>query len=145
MNKIYELAKAGKIVKVDFTYIRHMGMWEILGKWEGTKDDENQVCASVKKKIAVLEDMGFIPEIIDGGCFACWASHAFGRINKIFHINCHTVCPLKWTNRNGDPSPTCHDIYHAWCRASGEEKKKLAKMIRDMPLKDEAELFYNIK
>lgn len=142
MKNIIELAKKGKFVKVDFPHIRHVLMWETLSEWEGEK---NSVCASVKKKIAVLEDMGFIPEIIDSGCFACWADHTFARINKIFHMNCHTTCPLKWTDKNGNSSDTCHDIYHAWVHASGEKKKKFARMIRDMPLKDEAELLYNIK
>ena len=145
MKNIYELAKAGKFVKVDFPHIRHVLMWETLSEWEGAKNYKYQVNASVRKKIAVLEDMGFIPEIIDGGCFACWADHAFARINKIFHMNCHATCPLKWTDKNGNPSDTCHDIYQAWIHASGEKKKRLAKMIRDMPLKDEAELLYNIK
>ena len=132
MKNIYELAKEGKFVKVDFPHIKHVLMWETLSEWEGAKNDEYQVNASVRKKI-------------DGGCFACWADHTFARINKIFHMNCHTTCPLKWTDRNGNPSDTCHDIYQAWVHASGEKKKRLARMIRDMPLKDEAELLYNIK
>lgn len=86
--------------------------------------------------------MKFVPKIINNACFACWANRVF-KNNNYISLSCDT-CPLKWTDRDGNPSDSCHMIYFAWRQEVGEEKKRLAKMIRDMPLKDEAKLFYNI-
>ena len=145
MKNIIKLAKAGKIVKVNFLHGEHKKLWGILGKWEGNKENlYEQEEYSTEMKEETVVGMGYEVEEIDRSCFACWADHTFARINKIFHMNCHTTCPLKWTDKNGNPSDTCHDIYQAWIHASGEKKKRLARMIRDMPLKDEVELFYNI-
>lgn len=144
MENVIELAKAGKVIRVCFPHKEHKRMWGILSEWEGGEDNENQEYASVQKKEEVLESMGFNSEIVDAACFACWADRIFKNNNTNTPLTCINTCPLKWTNREGNPSPTCHDIYHAWMHASGEEKKKFARIIRDMPLKDEAELLYNI-
>lgn len=144
MSKIYELAKAGKIVKVNFLHGEHNRLWGILSEWEGNGENlYEQEERSAEKKEDTVVSMGYELGEIDQSCFACEAMDILAFANLDVDIRC-TVCPLKWTDEFGNPSSGCGDIYRAWQRKFGEEKKKLARMIRDMPLKNEAELFYNI-
>lgn len=149
MKNIIELAKAGKIVKVNFLHGEHKKLWGILGEWEGNKENlyEQEDCSAKKKEDTVV-GMGYEVGEIDRSCFACEAMGILAFANPNF-VNpnmgiCCDNCPLKWTDEFGNPSDGCGYIYCAWLDAYGEDKKKLARMIRDMPLKDEAELFYNI-
>lgn len=147
MEDIIRLAKEGKVEKVNFLYGNHKKMWGILGEWEGnTKNLYQQKLCSDMKKDSIVKNMGYEVEEIDSSCFACAAQVALEVANDnipIIGATCDT-CPLQWTDEYGHPVCNCYGIYHAWRQEAGEEKKRLAKMIRDMPLKDDAELFYNI-
>lgn len=144
MKNIYELARADKIVKVNFLHGEHKRLWGILGEWEGnTENLYEQIKCSVEKKEDTVIGMGYEVGEIDRSCFACEAMNILAFVNPDVNIRC-TICPLKWTDEFGNPSTGCGYIYRAWKREFGEEKKRLARMIRDMPLKKDAELFYNI-
>lgn len=144
MKNIYELARAGKIVKVNFLHGEHKKLWGILGEWEGNEENlYEQEEYSTEMKEETVVGMGYEVGEIDRACFACEATSTLAFANPNMGIWCDN-CPLKWTDEFGNPSDGCGDIYRAWLDAYGEDKKKLARMIRDMPLKDEVELFYNI-
>lgn len=138
MEYIVMLAKEGKIEKVDFLHRDHKKMWGILGEWEG----DTKEYYSIKKKRDIIADMGYDIGDIACSCFACEAKLNLA-VDNLRTFTC-IACPLRWTDEYGNPSDNCNNIYLAWRQEAGEEKKRLAKMIRDMPLKDEAELFYNI-
>lgn len=143
MEYIVILAKEGKIEKVDFLHGGHKKMWGILGEWEGdTKNLCKQEYYSIKKKHDIIMDMGYDAGDIVCSCFACKAKFNLA-VDNLRTFTCD-ACPLKWTDKYGNPSDNCNNIYFAWQQETGEEKKRLARMIKDMPLKDEAELFYNI-
>lgn len=145
MKNIYELAKAGKIVKVNFLHGEHKKMWGILGEWEGNRENlYEQVKCSVKKKEDIVVGMGYEAGEIKHSCFACEAEDLLEFANSNANIHCDKFCPFQWTDEFGNPFSDCQDIYLAWQQETGEEKKRLARMIMNMPLKDEAELFYNI-
>lgn len=144
MKNIYELARAGEIVKVNFLHGEHKRLWGILGKWGGNEENlyEQEDCSAEMKEETVV-GMGYEVEEIDNSCFACEAMNILGFANPDVDARCDS-CPLKWTDEFGNPSDGCGYIYRAWLDAYGEDKKRLARMIRDMPLKKDAELFYNI-
>lgn len=144
MKNIYELAKAGEIVKVTFLHGEHKKLWRILGEWEGNEENlYEQEEYSTEMKEETVVGMGYEVGEIDRSCFACEAVSILGFANPNMGICCDN-CPLKWTDEFGNPSGGCGYIYRAWQREFGEEKKKLARMIMNMPLKDEVGLFYNI-
>ena len=144
MKNIIKLAKAGKFVKVTFLHGEHKKLWGILGEWEGNKENlyEQEDCSAEMKEETVV-GMGYEVGEIDRSCFACEAVSTLAFANLNMGICCDN-CPLKWTDEFGNPSDGCGYIYRAWQREFGEDKKKLARMIRDMPLKENVELFYNI-
>ena len=144
MKNIIKLAKAGKIVKVNFLHGEHKKLWGILGEWEGNKENlyEQEDCSTEMKEETVV-GMGYEVEEIDRSCFACEATSILAFANPNMGICCDN-CPLKWTDEFRNPSDGCGYIYRAWQREFGEDKKRLARMIMNMPLKEDAELFYNI-
>lgn len=153
MNEYIEKVTKGEPVnKVDFLYGKHKILWGILSEWEDHVseeliDDEIKI-ASLLQKEAVMERMGYKTGEIDGACFACQASTDFEKKNcmnlLVTMADSCSACPFEWTDECGRSELRCHEVYSAWLWASGEEKKKLAKMIRNMPLKEGAEKLYNI-
>lgn len=150
MNEyIKKFARCRNINKVDFPYKDHKAMWDILSKWKGKYSlDETKVAeATIKKKRDALKQLGY-KSFIPGSCLACDANATFreNNLNKKTVMNAYGCdsCPIDWTNDLGVPIRTCHQIYEMWENRNGKQKQKLARMIRDMPLKEGAEKLYNI-
>lgn len=145
VKSIYELtvlAEERKVIKVDFLYGKHVEMWNILSEWEGDGANpfERGIYTDLKKQ-EVIEKIGYGDKI--HSFFACHATENFKKINRHTLNSCY-ICPLEWTDTNGNRCSHCTTIYHKWREAEGKEKKRLAKMISNMPLADDAKLFYNI-
>ena len=150
MNEhIKKFMRCRNLNKVVFPYKDHKAMWDILSKWKGKYSlDETKVMeATIKKKRDTLKQLGY-KSFIPGSCLACDANATF-IINNMKKktvrdaYNCDS-CPIDWTNSLGVPVRTCHQIYEMWENRNGKQKQELAKMIRDMPLKEGIEKLYNI-
>ena len=82
MKNIYELAMAGKIVKVNFLHGEHKRLWGILGEWEGNKEnlyEQEDYSAEMKEETVV--GMGYEVGEIGQSCFACEAVSILGFVN----------------------------------------------------------------
>ena len=131
------------IKKVDFLHSRHKKLWEILSEWEGedTEDHFRQQVMSVVRHGKTIDDFGYISGS-GSDTFICGIvgrPEVYGREP----VPC-TRCPLAWTDRDGNPAKDCSSIIYSWLASYGEDKKRLARMIMNMPLKEDAELVYNI-
>lgn len=150
MNEhIKKFTRCRNINKVDFPYKDHKAMWDILSRWKGKYSlDETKVAeAIIRKKRDALKQLGY-KNFIPGSCLACDANATFrlNNLNKKTVIGAYSCdsCPIGWTNNIGVPVCTCHQIYEMWENRNGKQKQELAKMIRDMPLKEGIEKLYNI-
>ena len=150
MTTAIELAKSGKLVRVDFMFGKHRQLWEILTKWSGKasendpqeKSTKAMAMRSYSKLVRLMEVM--TDNNYDSPDFPCDAR--FKLYERNAELDCYPceLCPLQWIDENGVQHQYCHDIFHMWETAEGERKKELARMIRDMPLKEGVENLYNI-
>ena len=133
-------------MKVNFMYGIHKKLWGILSEWGAEDVPEKKLCVkSEAKRIETIEKLGFSNghTLYDDPPCRCVSKLIFGVYPGKF-TSCQFVCPLEWSDENGNHLEWCISLHRRWRLARGEEKKKLARLIRDAPLRKDTQIFYNI-